>query len=339
MKGGYEVGNNKKSPILIIIFVIFIIVIYLNINMINDLRNLKGFLSNSDSGRTSSLKIALIYSDEKDFGKLLTRGAKKSSRKENVDLRIFSLNPADRFKLTDYFKLSMLAEYEGIIIDGETPALIPLIKRAYQNNIPVVTILSDLPSSARISYVGMSNYRTGFIIGKRMIDNFSDSQSLKLAIISTDYGQKELTPTAEYLKIFGFREAVSSNSNTEITSWKKTEAEMLKALQTVSRLINNNPCIDGIFATHPVATLAAANFIKRYKKEDIILIGYGNSKEIKEYIKKGVIDASVINNPQQVGYNAVKEISTYIKEKKVNLHSSIEIELLTPDNLKENLLR
>ncbi len=325
----------KNIFIFTIILIISLLIIALNFLMIDNLNLLNTLLyqDNHNPDQNTKYRIALVYKDTGLFTDSLSQGAIETVSKRNIYLKPFSSKPTDQFSVNDYFKLALSAKYDGIIVDGESPDLLPLIKQAHQTKIPVVIILSDLPGSDRISYVGVDNYRAGFIIGREMLKKIPDPD-LRLAIISTDFTTDNYTPSAEYLKIFGFKEAISAIPNAEIITWEKTKPSMLDALQITSELIAKYPEINGIFTTQTVTTLAAATVLSNIKEQDIILIGYGDNGDIKHYIARGIINAAITINPHQIGSNAVMELISYLAEKKVNLYRSIEINFLTPEELK-----
>lgn len=326
----------KSKFVFAIFFIVSLLIIYLTISMFNNLKQLDTLFYSNEIGekQTGLYRIALIYQDNDIFTDLLTQGAQQAATEQGVDLKIFSSNPTDQFTVNDYFELALLANFDGIIVDGESPDLVPLIECASKKGVPVVTILSDLPGSDRISYVGVNNHRAGYIVGREMLRQIQN-QTPKLAVVSTDFTEENFTPAAEYLKIFGFKEAISARPGALIVTWQKAKPRMLDALQTVTKILAENPGINGIFATHSVATIAAANILSDKKNKDIILIGYGDDQEIKNYLKRGIVHATLTINPHHIGANAVREIKSYLDEKKVNLYSSIDIDLLTRDRILE----
>jgi ribose transport system substrate-binding protein len=340
-----DIKNNKNILIFIIILFIATGITYLNIIMIKNLKLLNTLLYSNENnteitGQTvetindsPEYHLALVYQENGEFTRKLSQGAIDTCYLKGSSLNVFSCGPTDQFSINDYFQLAMLTNYDGIIVDGESPDLYPLINQAYTAGVPVVTILSDLPGSSRISYVGVNNHRAGYIAGREMLKRIPSAHP-RLAIISTDFTEDNYTPSAEYLKIFGFREAISSNPDAVIVTWEKTRPKMLDALQVITDILSRYPDIDGIFTTQSTATMAAANLLGNGREKRVVFIGYGDNKDIITAIKEGVIDISLTIDPYQIGVNAVKELLTYLNEKKVNLYSNIDIQFLTLEDIK-----
>jgi ribose transport system substrate-binding protein len=57
---------------------------------------------------------------------------------------------------------------KGVVVVGFEDALIPIINKAVDSGIPVVTVDADLPGSKRIAFVGTGNYQAGYEGGMKL---------------------------------------------------------------------------------------------------------------------------------------------------------------------------
>ena len=74
------------------------------------------------------------------------------------------------YTAADCVDISVAMKADGIIVFPDSSAdLNDAITRAYDAGIPVVTILRDLPSSGRVSYIGVSNYQMGDLYGGHLL--------------------------------------------------------------------------------------------------------------------------------------------------------------------------
>lgn len=296
----------------------------------------KGLLNDASFFQVSQYRIAFIYQNDNElFWKSIRQGAMEGSKDEAVYLNFFEAAPGQELQINDYLRLAINADYDGIILQGENERMIPLIEEAWDAQIPVLTIASDLPDSRRIGYVGTSNYRVGFIAGKTLArKNYRRAQP-NLAVLSPLTGNDMQMSVAESLKVFGFREAISAK-NTNIPLWEKSNPTLLDSMAVVRSILKKYPNLDGIYVTYPEGTLAAARVItERNSTTNIQIIGHGDLPEIRDYIQKGVIDASIVEYPYQVGITAVQEMLHYIKEGWVSISSNIEVIVLNRTNLAQ----
>lgn len=283
-----------------------------------------------------NFRLAFIYQNNNiPFWQLVKRGTAKASKGENVHISFFESVHGQEFQLTDYLRLAMLAKYDGIIIHAEDERIGPLIQEAWSKRIPTIVVASDLPESGRIGYVGTNNYRAGYVVGKTLLREIvhRKNRNLRFAVISPLLGADMQMSVAESLKVFGFREAISSKG-TNIPIWEKTDPTLLDSIKVIRNLLEKHPDLDGIYATYAEGTIAAARVVlEKNLTNRIHIIGHGDLPEIRNYITTGIIDASVVEYPYQIGLTAVKEMLGYLRESKVNISNNIDVIILNRNNL------
>ena len=57
---------------------------------------------------------------------------------------------------------------KGLVVVGFENVLVPVVNKAVDMGIPVVTVDADLPTSKRIAFVGTGNFQAGFQGGKQL---------------------------------------------------------------------------------------------------------------------------------------------------------------------------
>lgn len=324
-----------KKIIVFLFLGLGLITIYLIIQLNITLGNIsKGLIDSPSFSQIPKHRIAFIYqNDNERFWKNIKQGAVQAAKDEAVYLNFFEAVHGRELRINDYLRLATNAGYDGIIVQGENDRLVPLIEEAWNNNIPTITIASDLPDSGRIGYVGANNYRVGLVAGKTLVRNHFRRKKPKFAVLSPLTGADMQLSVAESLKIFGFREAISVNGP-NIPIWEKSPPTLIDSIVVVRNILKKYPNLDGIYATYPEGTLAVAKVIKENNNPtEIQIIGHGDLPEIKEYIRSGVIDASIVESPYQMGFTAVKEMLRYIREGRVNISSNIDAIILNRYNL------
>lgn len=324
-----------KKITLVIFLGLALLTIYLIIQLNNTLGSIsKDLLNDASFFQAPQYRIAFIYQNDNElFWENIRQGAAAGSEGEAVYVNFFEAAPGQELQINDYLRLAINADYDGIILHGENEWMIPLIEEAWETRIPVLTIASDLPDSRRIGYVGTNNYRVGFIAGKTLARKKYRRARPNLAILSPLTGTDMQMSVAESLKVFGFREAISTDK-TNIPLWEKSNPTLLDSMAVVRSILKKYPNLDGIYATYPEGTLAAARVItERNSTTNIRIIGHGDLPEIRDYIRNGVIDASIVEYPYQMGITAVREMLRYIKEGRVNISSNIEVIVLNQTNL------
>lgn len=280
-------------------------------------------------------RIAFIYQNNNDgFWQSIKKGAGQASRGERVHVSFFETLHGQELQLTDYLHLAMDAGYNGIIIQGEDERITPLIQEASGNGIAAMMVASDLPDSGRIGYVGTNNYQAGYVAGKTLMRSLRRTHP-SLAVLSPLSGIDMQMSVAESLKVLGFREAVSARE-TIIPLWEKSNPSLIDSIKIVRNMLAKYPHLEGVYATYPEGALAVARVIQENGLTNRIhVIGHGDLPEIREAIRQGVIEMSIIEYPYQMGYTAVKEMVRYLREGRVNIASNIDVITLNRNNLQQ----
>lgn len=285
-------------------------------------------------------RVAFIYqNNNKQFWQLVRDGARKAARGQSLHLSFMEANHGQEFQLTDYFRLAIDADYDGIVVDPGSERMLNLIRQAKEKKIPVVLVASDLPESGRLSYVGTNNYLTGFVAGKTLMNKLGESNHSgrkEFAVLTAITGEDDVsTSAADSLKVFGFREAISSRE-THIPLWEKCQPTLFDSINLLRLLFNKHPRLNGLFITYPAGTVAAAKVLaERNMLSRVVVIGYGDTLEIQDYIRQGYIDASIVEYPYQIGFTAVNHIKDYLQDKLFYANKDIDAIVVDSANLDE----
>jgi ribose transport system substrate-binding protein len=324
----------KKITVLLFLL-LGLITVYLIFLLSGILKNIaQDLVTPAQFSRGKTLRLAFIYQNNNaQFWQQVKSGAAKAVKGENVHISFFESVRGQEFQLADYLHLATLAKYDGIIIHAEDERISPLIQDAWSNGIPTIVVASDLPESGRIGYVGTNDYRAGYVVGKTLLRNIANHKKRRFAVMSPLLGADMQMSVAESLKVFGFREAISSKG-TNIPIWEKTDPTLLDSIKAIRNLLDKHPDLDGIYATYAEGTIAAARVVvEKNLTNRIHIIGHGDLPEIRHYITAGIIDASVVEYPYQIGLTAVKEMLGYLRENKVNISNNIDVIILNRNNL------
>jgi ribose transport system substrate-binding protein len=320
--------------------VLFIILGLLTVFLIIQLNMILGNIATELAGKQfpavrSRIRLAFIYQSNYNpsFWNKIKEGAAKAGQKENLSINFMEVVHERELQAPDYFNLAIAANYDGIIIRGDDERLISLIQAAENAGIPTILVSSDLPDSGRIGYVGTNNYRAGYAVGKILMDRIGKAAEPRLAVLSPLTGTDLEMSVAESLKVFGFREAISLH-RTIVPIWEKANPTLIDSMITVRNLLRKYPNLDGIYATYSEGTLATARVIGEQKLcGKIKIVGHGDWAAIRGYIENGVVEASVIEYPYQIGAAAVHEMACYLRKEGVNISTTIDTVVLDRSNV------
>jgi len=212
-----------------------------------------------------------------------------------------------------------------ILAASDYKRLVPSIKKAHKLGIPVVTLDSGVDSSLPVSFIATDNIAAGIKAGKEMLQLLAGRKRTAIAIVSHI---KETATVIDREK--GVRKALQ-NKNI-IGTWF-CDVEQDKAYHITLQLIKN-PSLGGIIALNEVATLGVAQAIEEKGFQNkIIVVGFDNAIKELSLLEAGVIKATVVQQPYNMGYLAVKMAVEYLKGQKVAKFIDTGSILITKKNM------
>ncbi len=246
----------------------------------------------------SQLRIAFISPLDNEFWHVVRKGvlyARKMLSQKNVIIDYYGFEQDVGFQIRETVKEAIKNSVNGIVVTGYDPKLVELIDIAYKKNIPVMIISEDLPvKSKRIAYFGPNNNATGAIAVQVM------EKALK--------GKGEVAFLTGELDTYG-RDAIAA----EIKRYKGIKvvaqehcADSIDISYAVTKdILKKNINIRAIFALGIglIGVIRAVEEFGNIGKTLVISPFY--SKEIDEYIKKGIVYAAISHDPFGQGYDPI----------------------------------
>lgn len=212
-----------------------------------------------------------------------------------------------------------------ILAASDYKRLVPSVQKAHKLGIPVVTLDSGVDSSLPVSFIATDNVAAGIKAGKEMLRLLAGRKRTTIAIVSHI---KETATAIDREK--GVRKALQ---NKNILGTWFCDVEQDKAYHITLKLIKNSS-LGGIIALNEVATLGVAQAIEEKGLQNkIIVVGFDNAIKELSLLEAGVIKATVVQQPYNMGYMAVKMAVEYLKGQKVAKFIDTGSILITKKNM------
>jgi LacI family transcriptional regulator len=218
---------------------------------------------------------------------------------------------------------------DGIAISPNDPLVVaPAIDAVIAGGIPVLTVSSDIPTSARLCYVGCDYYQAGRIAGTlmcRLLGGRGKLAVLSFADVVLSIGQR----------LAGFRESCGAFPEIEVVEPPGLSRTGEETSPYVTELLRRDRGIGGIFVSYGVLE-QAGRAIQEAGARGTVLVGYDLSPEIARLIRDDVIDATICQEPFNQGYYPVKILSDYLLENRVPPLNVIttKLEIVMKENLR-----
>jgi ribose transport system substrate-binding protein len=209
----------------------------------------------------------------------------------------------------------------------DTNALIDPVKRAVAAKIPVVTIDSGVESDLPISFVATDNKK-----GAQLAAD-------KLAELLGGKGEVGLIPfvpgaATSQLREQGFQEGMAKHPEITVLPPQYSMSDVSKGMSVTQDLMTAHPNMIGIFAANESGAMGAVQAIEAANKAgQIKLVAFDAAQEELDALKRGTIQALVVQNPFQMGYQGVKAAIDHIKGKDVPKQIDTGVTVITAENI------
>jgi len=267
-----------------------------------------------------------------EFWKSVHAGANKAGKEAGVEIQwkgpVREDDRAEQVKVVENY---IAAQVDGIVLAPlDDKALVPVVKDAVREGIPVVVIDSDLAFDDRVSFVATDNRAGGAAAARRLGTLLSGKG--KVAMMRYQEGSASTMKREQgFLETlqeeFPDIELVSSNQYGGAT----TET----AYKTAENLLVKFAALDGVFCPNESTTFGMLRALQDAKRAGKVrFVGFDASKKLVEALQAGEIDGLAVQNPFAMGERGVKALVDHLAGKPVEKRIDTGVEMVTGDNMQ-----
>ncbi|MDR0722489.1 MAG: ABC transporter substrate-binding protein [Treponema sp.] len=286
----------------------------------------------SQEASTGKIKVIFIAMDSIDEHWLKVKAGTEDKAKElgNVALS-FNAPPG---KVDANVQLQMVEDaitqkMDAILLAPlDKDALSPGVDRAKAAGIKVIIIDSAVGSSNYDAFLSTDNGAAGRTAADQLATLINGTG--KIAIINAQPG----AGTA-MVRENDFKDQIAKNyPNITIVGTQFSDGDKTKALNIATDFMTANPDLAGIYATNEGSTVGAGNAIEQAGKTDVIkFVGFDWSADTKALIERGVLQATMVQNPYQMGYLGVQAAVDAYNGKPIQKEVDTGVTVATKDNM------
>lgn len=296
------------------------------------------------------VRIVLITNGNSPFWDPMEVGARKAANDlgcEATSRRPQTDSPA--------LQRQIIEEYQAQKVDGigisviESDTIGPVIDELMNSGIKVITFDSDAANSKRIAYIGTNNFEAGKAAGEAAKKLLPEGGKV------FGFVGNQNAPNARE-RIAGFREATKGTNIVlvDVFDDNKDPAKARANVENVLQAHKDVKMLLGLFSYDGPQIAAAVKEAGMLGKVKILC--FDAEPETINHLKRGEIDATVVQKPYEFGYRSVqllykiitlgdvqKALQEFEKESgyKVGPGNVIDtgVEIITPQNIEEYLKR
>ncbi|MCM3117339.1 sugar-binding protein [Neobacillus sp. MER 74] len=259
---------------------------------------------------------------DNEYWRLVEQGAKAAADKYGVLLEYAGPNQGNIEDHLKTIEMSAASKVDGILTQGlSDEQFTPLINRVVSSGIPVITVDTDAANSKRLAYIGTDNYYSGFLAGKALIQDTKGKANV--AIITGRFYANH-----QKQRVKGFQDAVKGEKGIHIIDVVESEISRVQAAEKAYQIMKDHPEVNAFFGTSALDGIGIAQVVDKFVKPGkMYIVGFDTLPETLEYIRRGTINATVVQEPYEMGYRAVIMMIDHIEGKSVNpiVHTNTKI--------------
>jgi len=205
--------------------------------------------------------------------------------------------------------------------------LIPEAEKIRRDGIKLITIDSGINSNISQSFIATDNVSAAKKEGQVL--NSIMTKGKQIAIMS--YVGYSLSAVEREQ---GLELGLSKANKDEIIGTYYSESSDAKAYQITKQLLESHPEIGGIAGLNEESTTGAAMAIVQMGLGGKVkIVGFDSSLEEIKYIEMGVIQATVVQEPFNMGYLGIKTAVQIIDGEKYSKKINTDSQLITKENM------
>lgn len=204
----------------------------------------------------------------------------------------------------------------GIVLAPSDPdALIPVVKKAWENGIAVVLIDSSLNAKAEKyyqSFLSTDNRKAGALAAQQLIK--ANGSEGKVSIMSFTPGAGSAIE-----RVGGFTDVVTKESKLKVVGPFYSQADMATALNQTIDVLSSNKDITALFGANEPTAVGMARAIKQMGYSGkVVAVGFDGNEALQEFVRNGTLNGIVVQSSYQMGMMSVNTIDKILSKVKVD---------------------
>ena len=277
-----------------------------------------------------------------EFWKSIHAGARKAAMELSIDIIWKGPLKEDSREA----QISIVEDFisrgvSGIVLAPlDDTALRAPVSSAVRSGIPVVVIDSGLKGKDFVSFVATDNHVGGSLAGGRMAQRLKGEG--RIVMLRYQEGSASTMKREQ-----GFLDALTAHEGIEVVSSGQYGGATTESAYRASENLllplkasDGTLKIDGIFCPNESTTFGMLRALQDADLSGtVVFIGFDSSTKLVEALRKGEIDALVLQDPMQMGYLGVKTMFRHLGGDRVDDRIDTGVHLITRDNMDQPEMR
>ena len=261
-----------------------------------------------------------------------------SEAAKDADAYVELITPGHESTYTkaDYLQIGIASKVDGIILeaDGSSEEQ-ELIQEAMEQDIPVVTVLTDDSSSARISFVGLNSYQLGNAYTEQILGLLKEHETTQILLLSNSQSKTQETNLVYYQIKKELEEKKQGYQSVNISEYSIDSSSDFDTEEFVRDIfVNGETLPDVLVCMDEVVTECVYQALIDYNEVgNVDVVGYYYSDVILDAISKGIISSAIALDMDEIGRYSINALEEYSSLGHTSSYYSVGQHVITRGNV------
>lgn len=239
------------------------------------------------------------------FWEKVREGAAHAGKEFGYEIEwVAPVSEADTQRQIDIVNALADRELAGIALAPiDEHALVPAVRKASANGIPVAIFDSAVDTGDIVSYVATDNSAAGRLAARRMGKVLQGTGNV--AVVSFMPGSAATTEREQAFQ----DELQLLFPDIHFVAFQYGMADQAKAESAATRILEKHADLAGIFADNESSSIGVLRALKQHADRRVEFVGFDLSEELVEGLQSGTVDSLIVQNPFRMGYETVKSLA------------------------------
>ncbi|WP_372635714.1 substrate-binding domain-containing protein [Cohnella sp.] len=289
-------------------------------------------LRGDDAAKPLNVTVVIkSVSKEMEFWQVLTEGVHAAGKEFGVNARVVGPQRETDIDIQIDMLRQVVREKPDVILlaAADYNRLAPLAEEIDKAGIPIITIDSGVNSRIPRSFIATDNVEAGKEAARKLAGLLEGPA--QVAIISY---VKETATQIERER--GVREVLEADGRFEIVGTYFSDGDENIAYETTKELLRKHPGLKGVVGLNEPSSVGAGRAIKDMGRAgEVLLVGFDSSIDEVRLLEEGVIQATVVQRPFNMGYLGIKTAVDLMGGRKVPASVDTGSLVITKANMYE----
>ncbi|WP_168733931.1 sugar ABC transporter substrate-binding protein [Metabacillus sediminilitoris] len=265
-----------------------------------------------------------------EYWKIFESGAEKAFQDLNLKGKVIA--PESIYPISNQPKMlkKVLTQQPDALIVApiDEEVTIPALMEYKKKNIPVLLVSRDIEWEDKTAFIGPDHYELGEMSGKLLGSMLQPGDQVAI-IFGLAYDQVMIDRMNGAKKVL-------KNIGIEVVTERSGYDDLANPTPVMGSILQSYPNIKGVIATSDRLALEALGTIEE-KGMKIPVIGTDGIIEMTEFVESGKVDATIAQNPYDMGYLSVVQALKAIEGDNTEKIIDSGIDIITKDNAEDKI--